>query len=80
MNSYNMIKLKMIIFTSIFFFGMQLLTLNKSEASYHAPWYACYVEQGGTLQKCIGPIQNKYACEAKRYSLAYGTRWIGCKQ
>tara|TARA_B110001452_G_C15044931_1_gene364879 strand:+ start:306 stop:533 length:228 start_codon:yes stop_codon:yes gene_type:complete len=75
-----MIKLKMIIFTSILFFGMQLLTLNKSEASYHAPWYACYVEQGGTLQKCIGPFQNKYACEAKRYSLPYGTRWIGCKQ
>ena len=80
MHLYNMIKLKMIIFTSILFFGMQLLTLNKSEASYHAPWYACYVEQGGTLQKCIGPFQNKYACEAKRYSLAYGTRWIGCKQ
>ena len=80
MNSYNMIKSKMIIFTAILFFGIQLLTLNKSEASYHAPWYACYVEQGGTLQKCIGPFQNKYACEAKRYSLPYGTRWIGCKQ
>ena len=75
-----MINLKIIIFTSILFFGMQLLTLNKSEASYHAPWYACYAEQGGTLQKCIGPFQNKYACEAKRYSLPYGTRWIGCKQ
>jgi|TARA_B110000858_G_scaffold27495_1_gene28925 hypothetical protein len=75
-----MINLKIIIFTSVLFFGMQLLTLNKSEASYHAPWYACYVEQGGTLQKCIGPFQNKYACEAKRYSLPYGTRWIGCKQ
>ena len=75
-----MIKSKMIIFTAILFFGIQLLTLNKSEASYHAPWYACYVEQGGTLQKCIGPFQNKYACEAKRYSLPYGTRWIGCKQ
>ena len=80
MNSYNMVKSKMIIFTAILFFGIQLLTLNKSEASYHAPWYACYVEQGGTLQKCIGPFQNKYACEAKRYSLPYGTRWIGCKQ
>ena len=75
-----MINLKIIIFTSVLFFGMQLLTLNKSEASYHAPWYACYVEQGGTLQKCIGPFQNKYACEAKRYSLPYGTRWLGCKQ
>lgn len=75
-----MINLKIILFTSVLFFGMQLLTLSKSEASYHAPWYACYVEQGGTLQKCIGPFQNKYACEAKRYSLAYGTRWIGCKQ
>jgi hypothetical protein len=75
-----MINLKIIIFTSVLFFGMQLLTLNKSEASYHAPWYACYAEQGGTLQKCIGPFQNKYVCEAKRYSLPYGTRWIGCKQ
>ena len=62
------------------FFGIQLLTLNKSEASYHAPWYACYVEQGGTLKKCIGPFQNKYTCESKRYSLPYGARWLGCFQ
>ena len=75
-----MIKTIKIICTTILFFGVQLLILNKSEASYHAPWYACYSEQGGTLQKCIGPFQNKYACEAKRYSLPYGTRWIGCKQ
>ena len=75
-----MINLKIIIFTSVLFFGMQLLTLNKSEASYHAPWYACYVEQGGTLQKCMGPYQNKYACMAAKYSLPYGVRWIGCKQ
>ena len=74
-----MINLKIIIFTSVLFFGMQLLTLNKSEASYHAPWYACYVEQGGTLQKCIGPFQNKYACEAKRYSIPYGATWLGCR-
>ena len=72
--------LKMTIFTVTLFFGVQLLTLNKSEASYHAPWYACYVEQGGTLQKCIGPYQTKYACMAAKYSLPYGVRWIGCKQ
>ena len=71
---------KMIIFTATLFFGVQLLTLNKSEASYHVPWYACYVEQGGTLQKCIGPYQNKYVCMAAKYSLPYGARWIGCKQ
>ena len=62
------------------FFGIQLLTLNKSEASYHAPWYACYVEQGGSLKKCIGPFQNKYTCESKRYSIPYGSRWLGCFQ
>jgi len=61
-------------------FGVQLLTLDKSEASYHAPWYACYIEQGGSLQKCMGPYQNKYTCESKRYSIPYGSRWLGCFQ
>ena len=73
-------KLTLVAITFTLFFGVQLLTANKSEASYHAPYYACYIEKGGSLQKCIGPFQNKYACEAKKYSLPYGTRWIGCKQ
>ena len=73
-------KLKFVAIAMTIFFGMQLLTLNKSEASYHAPWYACYVEQGGSLKKCIGPFQNKYTCESKRYSLPYGARWLGCFQ
>ena len=71
------ITLTAIAFTIIF--GVQLLTSNKSEASYHAPYYACYVEQGGSLQKCIGPFQNKYACESKRYSIPYGATWLGCR-
>ena len=80
MDTYNMTISKMTMFTVALFFGVQLLTLNKSEASYHVPWYACYVEQGGTLQKCIGPYQNKYECMAAKYSLPYGVKWIGCKQ
>ena len=75
-----MVRFKTTIFILSLSIGMQLFTINKSEASYHAPWYACYVEQGGTLQKCMGPYQNKYACMATKYSLPYGARWIGCKQ
>jgi len=73
-------KITLVAITFTIFFGVQLLTATKSEAGYHAPWYACYVEQGGSLQKCIGPIQGKYACEAKKYALPYSARWIGCKQ
>ena len=73
-------KLTLVSITFTLFFGVQLLTANKSEAYYHAPYYACYVEQGGTLQKCIGPFKSKYTCEGKKYSLPYGTRWLGCKQ
>jgi hypothetical protein len=73
-------KITLIAIAFTIFFGVQLLTTNKSEASYHAPWYACYVEQGGSLQKCIGPFQNKYACESKRYTIPYGATWMGCKQ
>ena len=73
-------KLKFVAIAMTIFFGMQLLTLNKSEASYHAPWFACYIEQGGSLQKCIGPFQSKYTCESKRYTIPYGARWLGCFQ
>ena len=62
------------------FFGVQLLTPNQSEAGYNDPWYACYVVQGGSLQKCIGPFQNKYTCQAKQYTIPYGATWMGCKQ
>jgi hypothetical protein len=72
------ITLTAIAFTIIF--GVQLLTADKSEAGYNDPWYACYVVSGGSLQKCIGPFQNKYACQAKKYTIPYGATWMGCRQ
>tara|TARA_Y100000022_G_C13022555_1_gene271822 strand:+ start:188 stop:409 length:222 start_codon:yes stop_codon:yes gene_type:complete len=51
---------------------------KESKASYHGPWYACYIEQNSVFQKCIGPYQNKYACMGNRYSIPFGARWLGC--
>jgi len=50
------------------------------KASYHAPWYACYMEQGGTMRKCVGPFKSKFECFNYRWKLAYGQRWLGCFQ
>ncbi|MDA9084808.1 hypothetical protein N9J95_01245 [Candidatus Pelagibacter sp.] len=73
---------KIILIGSFFsiFFGIKFFDINKSYAGLYDPWYACYVVQGGSLQKCMGPYQNKYACMGAKYSIPYGARWIGCKQ
>ena len=67
-------------FAALIFFASEMVIPKSSEATYHAPWYACYVESGGTLQKCVGPFDNQYACMGYRYSIPYGARWLGCKQ
>jgi len=74
--------IKFILITSVvsIFLGIQFFDIKKSHAGLNDPWYACYVVQGGSLQKCMGPYQNKYACMAQKYSIPYGARWIGCKQ
>ena len=48
------------IFASIVFIFLFTMPITKTEASYHGPWYACYVESGGQLEKCVGPFKNKY--------------------
>ena len=67
-------------FAALMFFAFEMIVPKSSEATYHAPWYACYVESGGTLQKCVGPFNNQYACMGHQYSIPYGARWLGCKQ
>ena len=67
-------------FVAMMFFAFEMTVPKSSEAGYHAPWYACYVESGGTLRKCVGPYDNKFACMAYQYSIPYGARWLGCKQ
>ena len=67
-------------FAALMFFAFEMTVPKSSEATYHAPWYACFVESGGTLQKCVGPFDNMYACMGYQYSIPYGARWMGCKQ
>ena len=73
-------KFVLAMFVAFAFFAFEMTVPKSSEAYYHAPWYACYVESGGTLQKCVGPFDNKYACMGYQYSIPYGARWMGCKQ
>ena len=61
-------------------FGFQFFTAEKSVAGLMGPWYACYIVKGGSLQKCMGPYDNKYSCRAARYSIPFGATWLGCKQ
>ena len=73
-------KLIVATFAALMLFAFEMTIPKSSEAGYHAPWYACYVESGGTLQKCVGPFNNQYACMGHQYSIPYGARWLGCKQ
>ena len=52
---------------------------TETKASYHGPYYACYVEQNSTFEKCVGPFQNKYQCQAYRYKIPFMARWTGCR-
>ena len=67
-------------FAALMFFAFEMAIPKSSEAGLNDPWYACYVVQGGTLQKCVGPFNNQYACMGYQYSIPYGARWLGCKQ
>ena len=49
-------KFVLAMFVAFAFFAFEMIIPKSSEAGYHAPWYACYVESGGTLQKCVGPF------------------------
>ena len=73
--------MKKIILALTILIGLFILIPQKETKAYsHVPWYACYVEQGGQLEKCVGPFQNQYSCMAYRYQMPYGARWTGCKQ
>ena len=73
-------KLIVATFAALMLCAFEMTIPKSSQATYHAPWYACYVESGGTLQKCVGPFDNQYACMGYQYSIPYGARWLGCKQ
>ena len=65
-------KLIAAMFAVLILFAFEMAIPKSSQATYHAPWYACYVESGGTLQKCVGPFDNQYACMGYQYSIPYG--------
>ena len=67
-------------FAALMLFTFEMTVPKSSEAGWNDPWYACYVVSGGTLQKCVGPFNNQYACMGHQYSIPYGARWLGCKQ
>ena len=67
-------------FAALMFFAFEMIVPKSSEASYHAPWYACFVESGGTLQKCVGPFNDRWTCQSYQWKLPLGSRWMGCKQ
>lgn len=52
-----------------------------SQYNYSAKWFLFYKEQGGMIQKSIGPFNSKLECEAARYNrLPFGAQYIGCFQ
>ena len=68
---------------AIFIFAAVVILLisvpqKETKASYHGPWYACYIELNSSFKKCMGPFQDKYSCMGYRYSIPYGARWLGC--
>lgn len=76
----NMKKIILFIFISLTFFSIQNIYSNNSHAGLNDPWYACFIVSGGTLQKCMGPYNNKFECLAQRYNIPLYARWLGCKQ
>jgi len=52
-----------------------------SQYNLSAKWYLVYKEQGGSIQKVIGPFNTQFECEAARYTkLPFGAQYIGCFQ
>ncbi len=71
-----MIKLVLIL-------GILFLSQTNLYSQYNlsAKWYLVYKEQGGSIQKVIGPFNNQFECEAARYTkLPFGAEYIGCYQ
>ena len=69
---------KLILILGILFLSQTTLY---SQYNLSAKWYLVYKEQGGSIQKVIGPFNTKLECEAARYSkLPFGAQYIGCFQ
>ena len=67
----------------ILIFGILFLnqTTLYSQSNFSAKWYLVYKEQGGSIQKVIGPFNTEFECEAARYTkLPFGAQYIGCYQ
>ena len=67
----------------ILIFGILFLnqTTLYSQSNFSAKWYLVYKEQGGSIQKVIGPFNTEFECEAARYTkLPFGAEYIGCYQ
>lgn len=69
---------KFILILGIFFLSQTTLY---SQYNLSAKWYLVYKEQGGSIQKVIGPFNTEFECEAARYTkLPFGAQYIGCYQ
>ena len=67
----------------ILILGILLLSQTTLYSQYNlsAKWYLVYKEQGGSIQKVIGPFNTEFECEAARYTkLPFGAQYIGCYQ
>ena len=73
-------KFVLAMFVAFAFFAFEMIIPKSSEAGLNDPWYACYVVQGGTLQKCVGPFKDSFTCGAYQWKIPFGARWMGCKQ
>jgi hypothetical protein len=64
----------------VFFLFLSQTTLY-SQYNLSAKWYLVYKEQGGSIQKVIGPFNTQFECEAARYTkLPFGAVYVGCYQ
>ena len=51
-------------FAALVLFAFEMTVPKKSKAGFNDPWYACYVVQGGSLVKCVGPFKDQFTCGA----------------
>jgi hypothetical protein len=71
--------MKKLILIVFFLFISQNIVYSQNNLS--AKWYLVYKEQGGSIQKVIGPFNTQFECEAARYTkLPFGAQYIGCYQ
>lgn len=70
--------MKLVLILGIFFLSQTTLY---SQYNLSAKWYLVYKEQGGSIQKVIGPFNTQFECEAAQYAkLPLGAEYIGCYQ